>query len=286
MLSNKQFDSKTVAELVRLAESGTDMILSLCSIDEAPPFSQLWRDWLKENTGGLSWKAHEIQKYKDELEIEIREMSAAKPVVEKGECDEWIQEQDQCDLLLTDPPFSTDVDDIKKFAKWLPKALSKVKSTGRAFVFVGAYPEEQQAYLSLNYGEMILVHVLVWTYRNTIGPAPAYDYKLNHQCVLYFRGPDAPKINCPVMTEQFSVQDINAPDGRLGDRFHAWQKPNEISERFIRHATKEGDVVLDPFVGTGTFILAANRLGRIGKGCDNSDEMLEICRDRGCRIED
>ncbi len=285
MLSNKQFDSKTVADLVRLAESGTDMILSLCSIDEAPPFSQLWRDWLKENTGGLSWKAHEIQKYKDELEIEIREMSAAKPVVEKGECDKWIQEQDECDLLLTDPPFSTDVDNIKKFAKWLPKALAKVKSTGHAYVFVGAYPEEQQAYLSLNYGDMKLKQVLVWEYRNTLGPAPDYDYKLNHQCILYFRGPDAPKLDCPVMTEHLSVQDINAPDGRLGDRFHAWQKPDEIAERFIRHATKEGDVVLDPYAGTGTFVLAANRLGRVGKGCEESDEMLEICKDRGCRID-
>ncbi len=35
------------------------------------------------------------------------------------------------------------------------------------------------------------------------------------------------------MTEQFSVQDINAPDGRLGDRFHAWQKPDELAERVI-----------------------------------------------------
>jgi ParB-like chromosome segregation protein Spo0J len=285
MLSNKQFTSDKVAELVRLAESGTEMILSLCSIDEAPPFSQEWRDWLKLHAGSLSWLPHEVQKFKDELEIKIREMSASKPVVEKDECDRWIQKQDQCDLLLTDPPFSTDVKDIKTFCKWLPKALAKVKSTGRAYVFVGAYPEELRAYLSLNFGDMVLAQVLVWEYRNTLGPAPNGNYKLNWQAILYFRGPDAPDLNCPVMSEQFSVQDINAPDGRVGDRFHAWQKPDEIAERFIRHATKESDVVLDPFAGTGTFVLAANRLGRVGKGCEESDEMLEICKDRGCRIE-
>jgi len=183
--------------------------------------------------------------------------------------------------LLTDPPYSTDVEDIQAFAQsWLPLALSKVKPTGRAFVFIGAYPKELAAYLATAMPEQ----VLVWTYRNTLGPTPAHNYKLNWQAILYFRGVDAEPLDCPVMLEQFSVQDISAPDGRQGDRYHAWQKPLEIADRFIRHTTKPGATVLDPFACTGTFLVAAAALGRVAKGCDISAENTSIAERRGCKV--
>lgn len=50
-------------------------------------------------------------------------------------------EDDTFDLLLTDPPYSTDVEDIEAFAaERLPLALAKVKPTGRAYICIGAYP--------------------------------------------------------------------------------------------------------------------------------------------------
>ncbi len=87
------------------------------------------------------------------------------------------------------------------------------------------------------------------------------------------------------MIEQFTVQNISAPDGRQGDRYHEWQKPLELAERFIRHSTEEEQLILDPFVGTGTFILAANKLGRVGKGCDIDKVALDIAIKRGCSFE-
>lgn len=185
-------------------------------------------------------------------------------------------------LLLTDPPYMTDLDDIQGFAhEWLPIALSKVSRAGRAYVCVGAYPDELLAYLSAPRAGMELAQVLVWTYRNTLGPSPSRDYKLNWQAIIYFVGPDAPPLDCPVMVEQFSVQDINAPDGRLANRFHEWQKPDELAERLIRHSTRPEDVVLDPFAGTGTFLAAASRLGRQAYGCDPDTRQIELCRRRG-----
>ncbi|NHZ84873.1 MAG: hypothetical protein GWP19_03220 [Planctomycetia bacterium] len=208
-----------------------------------------------------------------------------KPIIQKADCFDWLKKQEPCDLLLTDPPYMTDVVDIYSFAFWLPLALSKVKPTGRAYVFIGAYPDELEAYLNAREDtDKILSNILVWTYRNTLGPAPKYDYKLNWQAILYFRGKEAPPLDCPIMTEQFSVQDINAPDGRLGNRYHTWQKPNEIAERLIRHSTKKDDLVYDCFAGTGTFLLSANRLGRIGIGCELENDMLKIAEDRGCEI--
>lgn len=198
--------------------------------------------------------------------------------------EDWLPDQPACDLLLTDPPYATDVDDIQSFANaWLPFALGKVKPTGRAYVCIGAYPHELAAYLSIAPPDhMILSQVLVWTYRNTLGPTPKYDYKLNWQAILYYRGVDVPPLDAPEMLEQFSVQDINAPDGRQGDRWHAWQKPDKLAERFIRHATQPGDLILDPFAGTGTHLLAAARLGRRGHGCEINTDTFGIAIDRGC----
>jgi hypothetical protein len=219
------------------------------------------------------------QRHIDYTEKTKAEAKAIPPTISLCDCIEWLERQEQSDLLITDPPYSTDVEDIDAFAaKWLPLALSKLKSTGRAYVCVGAYPNELAAYMKV----AMPTQVLVWTYRNTLGPSPSHGYKLNWQAILYYQMPDAPPLNCPIMIEQFSVQDINAPDGRLGDRYHAWQKPLELAERLVRHSTKTGDTVIDPFACTGTFLLAASKLGRVAKGCDIDGENIKIAINRGC----
>ena len=187
-------------------------------------------------------------------------------------------------LLLTDPPYSTDVDDVAAFAEsWLPNALNHVRHDGFAYVFIGAYPDELKAYLNIATPENIqLCQVLVWTYRNTLGNNPRDRYKLNWQACLFYRGVDAPALDCPITNEQWAVQDINAPDGRLGNRHHTWQKPDEIAERFIRHSTRAGDTVFDPFACTGTFLIAATKLGRQAYGFELDADNANIAFERGC----
>ncbi len=208
------------------------------------------------------------------------------PIIEQASYEDWLPKQDACNLLLTDPPFSTDVDNIEQFSQsWLPLALSKVKDTGRAYIFIGAYPKELNVYLSIQPPEhLILANVLVWTYRNTIGPAVSHDYKQNWQAILYYRGINSPPLNCPLLIEQFTVQPFNAPDARFGERFHAWEKPMPLAERLISQSTKAGDLILDCFAGTGTFVLAGAKLGRVAHGCDLSKKMLNIAKSRGCVI--
>lgn len=239
-------------------------------------------------TAGLlrTQKGKTEQHMKNLREREERDAAARtaehKPVITLASWDAWLPNQESCDLLLTDPPYATDVPDITTFAHaWLPAALAKIKPTGRAYVCIGAYPDELRAYLTADHAHMHLAQVLVWTYRNTLGPSPVYDYKLNWQAILYFRGPDAPALTCETMIEQFSVQDINAPDGRQGDRYHAWQKPEQLAERLIRHSTEPGARVHDVFSGTGTFVLTAHRLGRQASGCETNPDMLAIAEQRG-----
>ena len=192
--------------------------------------------------------------------------------------------KEKYNLLLTDPPYSTDVENIEEFAaSWLPNALNYVTDDGSAYVFIGAYPNELRAYLNIQPPKhMQLIQVLVWTYKNTLGNNPKNHYKQNWQACLFYRGIKAPPLDCPLTAEQWAVQEINAPDGRLGDRFHAWQKPAEIAERFIRHTTKRGDTVFDPFACTGTFLIAAAKLGRNAYGFEIDSENAQIAFERGC----
>ena len=191
------------------------------------------------------------------------------------------------DLLLTDPPYSTDVDNIDDFVdSWLFNALDGVKDTGFAYIFIGAYPQEVRAYLNAKIPDHVkFEQILVWTYKNTLGNNPKDRYKLNYQDCLFFRGVNAPNLDCPLTSEQWAVQEINAPDGRQGDRYHVWQKPMEIAERFIRHSTKAGDIVFDPFACTGTFLLASAKLGRRAYGFEINPDNANIAIQRGCLHE-
>lgn len=199
----------------------------------------------------------------------------------------WLPTQPECDLLLTDPPYSTDVEDIGAFARaWLPEALQHVKATGRAYVCIGSYPEELQAYLEADRAGMTLADVLVWCYNNTKGAAPKDTYSRNYQVILHFKGAIAPPLDRGLTAEAEACQVINAPGG-FGEsetRFHAWQKPTSLAEMYIRHATRQGELVLDPFAGTGTFLLAAAGLGRSASGCDLDPDMVAIAEQRGCEV--
>ena len=58
------------------------------------------------------------------------------------------------------------------------------------------------------------------------------------------------------------------------------QKPLALLRRIIQASSNEGDVVLDPFCGSGTTLLAAKRLGRNAVGIDRSDRAVEVARGR------
>lgn len=233
-------------------------------------------------------KAEEKKETIKQAEQKIAEQATndTKPIIYIRDSIEY-KPTEKYDLLLTDPPYSTDIEDIDDFVdRWLYNALDGVKDTGFAYIFIGAYPKELKAYLNAKIPDHIeLCQQLVWTYKNTLGNNPKDRYKQNYQSCLFFRGKNAPALDCPLTSEQWAVQEINAPDGRQGDRYHAWQKPMEIAERFIRHSTKSGDTVYDPFACTGTFLLAAAKLGRKSFGCEINPDNAKIAVERGCVID-
>lgn len=63
-------------------------------------------------------------------------------------------------------------------------------------------------------------------------------------------------------------------------KYHEAQKPLELMEYIIKGFTQENQMVLDPFVGSGTTAVAAKRLGRNFIGFDINEEYVQIANQR------
>ena len=206
-------------------------------------------------------------------------------IIIQADCLRIIDALPPIDLLIADPPYFTDGD----FTAHISAFLAKVKRTGQAYVFASASPEELAAYLAMDRHGMDLAQVLVWNYNNACLRLPNERYRSNYQVAFYFRGENAPQINNPVDpndgNHQAACQTVNAPDGRLGDRFFKWQKPIELIERYICNSSQPGEFVFDPFAGSGSTMLAAAKLGRKTLGCEIDPATIAIAVERGCQVE-
>ncbi|MCD6283527.1 site-specific DNA-methyltransferase [bacterium] len=65
-----------------------------------------------------------------------------------------------------------------------------------------------------------------------------------------------------------------------GKKLHSTQKPLALLERVINASTKEGDIVLDPFCGTGTTGVAAKLHGRRYILIDSEERYVKAARQR------
>jgi site-specific DNA-methyltransferase (adenine-specific)/site-specific DNA-methyltransferase (cytosine-N4-specific) len=65
-----------------------------------------------------------------------------------------------------------------------------------------------------------------------------------------------------------------------GNKSHSAAYPEGLPEWFIKLFTKEGDIVLDPFLGSGTTCKVALELGRNSIGIELNDEYYEQTKDR------
>ncbi|MES4610989.1 MAG: DNA-methyltransferase [Ewingella sp.] len=65
-----------------------------------------------------------------------------------------------------------------------------------------------------------------------------------------------------------------------GNRSHSAAFPEALPEWFIKLFSKEGDIVMDPFSGSGTTMKVANHLGRVGIGVEILKDYCEIAAER------
>ncbi|MEK5299243.1 DNA-methyltransferase [Bacillus sp. FSL R5-0659] len=69
------------------------------------------------------------------------------------------------------------------------------------------------------------------------------------------------------------------------EKFHEAQKPIELMEYIIKGFTQENQIVLDPFVGSGTTAVAAKKLGRKFIAFDINDDYVQIANKRLDEVE-
>lgn len=68
----------------------------------------------------------------------------------------------------------------------------------------------------------------------------------------------------------------NMTKNKLGLTEHPCIYPTPMIERIIKMTTQKGDVVLDPFLGSGTTLVAARKQGRIGLGIELDERYKDI----------
>lgn len=71
-----------------------------------------------------------------------------------------------------------------------------------------------------------------------------------------------------------------APEARFRRKAHTTQKPEALLERVIVASSLPGDLVLDPFAGTGTTCAVAKRLGRRWVGIDSDPAYVRVAQAR------
>ncbi|QQM29828.1 site-specific DNA-methyltransferase [Martelella lutilitoris] len=73
--------------------------------------------------------------------------------------------------------------------------------------------------------------------------------------------------------------------GEDGKKVHPTQKPEALLSRIILSSTKPGDVVLDPFLGSGTTAAVAKRLGRHFVGVEREQAYIDAATARIAEVE-
>jgi len=109
---------------------------------------------------------------------------------------------------------------------------------------------------------------LVWDKR-TIGMG--YHYRARYEFILFFE------------KGKRRLNDLGIPDIISAPRIRGGypaEKPAEIADVLIRQSSEPGDVVVDPFMGSGSVGIAAARLGRRFLGNDLNPEAVRIAAQR------
>ena len=70
-----------------------------------------------------------------------------------------------------------------------------------------------------------------------------------------------------------------------GTKVHPTQKPEALLQRVIMSSTKPGDVILDPFFGTGTTGAVAKRLGRNFVGIEREQDYIDAATARIAAVD-
>ena len=205
-----------------------------------------------------------------------------------GDCLEIIPDLEPVDLVLTDPPFFMPATHYQSRIGWqktwgdtsilatfwkqiMLSFLPKLNRSGHVLVFCNH--ESYPVFYPLLYEKFDYLKSLVWN-KGHVGLGRIW--RNQHELIINARWKEAKhnndnKLRADVLTYKAT------PSAK---RKHPVEKPIPLLSDLILPTTMVGDVVLDPFLGSGTTSVACERLGRRWIGIEISEEYCAISKDR------
>jgi len=164
-------------------------------------------------------------------------------------------EPETVDLILTDPPYNAE--GIPLFSTLAEKAAHILRSGGFLLTYSGQFylPEIMKRLTEIEGLEYVWTFALLHKTRHI---TRARDLSIMWKPIIVLA---KPPYDLPWMS------DIIEGTGREKEG-HEWQQSLGESKELIERFTVEGDLVVDPFLGSGTSIVAAKMLGREYFGMD------------------
>ena len=193
------------------------------------------------------------------------------------------------DLVITDPPYNSnsvdwDRKDDEFHFRWLKEINRILKTGGSLYVFfapLNMYGIE--GYIRKNFK---LKNICVWYHPNLYGAGTSYGqdrWKSTWDVIFYAVKGDRAKHGKNISQEAwkkygrgFDVFEFPQPRPLL----HKAQKPLELVKKLIDVSSNEGDIVLDPFLGSGTTMKACLELNRNCIGIEKELEYIQITKRR------
>lgn len=211
-----------------------------------------------------------------------------------GDCLELMKEisNGSIDCIITDPPYKMTKNGKSCRPNYMPASSSenlfdgklpdtftwmsecfRVLKNGTHF-YTFANINSVQDYLNQAQKAGFKLHNIISMIKDT--KMPNRWYLKYTEFVLFFRKGEAKAINDMTSRDYEFVKTPTAKSGKL----HVTEKPYLFIEKLAKNSSKEGDIIFDPFVGSGTTCLAAKNLNRQFIGIEKDESYFKIAQNR------
>lgn len=202
--------------------------------------------------------------------LAIKEETSEDDIVRCGDAIEVMKTLDNnsVDLIFTDPPY--DKDHIKFYGLMAEQAKRVLKVGGSLITYVGHYAIPE---VCKDMGEHLKFWwIIAMQHSGKISHLQGKWVYVEWKPLLWYVNESRGKNN------NFVADFIKSeePDKLL----HKWQQGMKEAEYYIQHLTYPGDLVLDPFCGSGTTILTALQNDRRAIGIDEDSQNVKIVKGR------
>ncbi|MFH7835213.1 MAG: site-specific DNA-methyltransferase [Candidatus Aenigmatarchaeota archaeon] len=198
------------------------------------------------------------------------------------------------DLVLTDPPYNIldkkewdsfkNIHEYKNFSLSYLKEFERIMKNGAScFIFWS----EKHIFLFdeiLKQINLKLFKILIWHYPNILKGFSNKRWHNTFDFIFHLVKGDKPKIfNASfVREENKDVWTFTKPqyNFKKNHKYHPTQKPYELISRIVKMFSLENNVILDPFLGSGTTMKVARDLKRNCIGIEINPKYIEITKKR------